>query len=88
MRQLRETRQHWRDRKRIALPEYADVRAEHRNIIALLEAGGDIQGERQLSGAWSQYSCVHIGKEWLLVYRVDNETVVLVRVAPQAEIFE
>lgn len=87
MRQLRETRQHWRDRKRIALPQYADVRAEHRNIVALLEAGDAIQGERQLSGAWPQYSCVDIGQEWLLIYRVDDETVVLVRVAPQAEIF-
>lgn len=39
MRQLKETRQHWRDRKRLQQAELEGVRAEHRRLLEMLETG-------------------------------------------------
>lgn len=87
MRQLRETRQHWRDRKRLQQAELHDVRVEHRRLLEMLETGIPIEGERWLSAAWQHYSYVQFAETWVLIYRIEETEVLLVRVGMFSEIF-
>lgn len=67
--------------------EFAAVRAEHRRIVQMLEAGETVEGERKLSGAWRHYSYVQFAEDWLLIYRVEETQVLLVHVGRLAAIF-
>lgn len=88
MRQLRETRQHWRDRKRLLRSELAQVREEHRRLLEMLENEHPIEGEQRLAAAWQHYSYVQFAENWVLVYRVEQTHTVLVRVGELSEIFD
>ena len=44
--------------------------------------------ESKLSGAWKHYSFIELVSDWLLIYRLDDDAIVLVRVAMRDEVFE
>lgn len=60
------------------------------NVVGCL-ANGEILAKKHrdhaLGGSWDDYRECHIKPDWLLVYRLKPETLVLVRTGSHAELF-
>ena len=61
-----------------------------KELIGLLADGLPIPAgyrDHALTGQWKGYRDAHIGPDWLLIYRVDADTVYLARTGSHSEIF-
>ena len=62
-----------------------------REVIATLAAGKQLADKYQdhgLQGKWNKYRDCHIAGDWLLIYRVKQDTLFLVRTGSHADLFE
>jgi mRNA interferase YafQ len=60
------------------------------DVIDRLAAGRPLDArhhDHPLRGKWKDYRDCHIGPDWLLIYQVTEEEVVLVRTGSHADIF-
>ena len=44
--------------------------------------------DHPLSGEWNEYRDLHIEPDWLLIYRIDGDTLKLARTGTHDDIFE
>ena len=62
-----------------------------RSVIEKLSSGQQL-GEKfldhPLSGEWKQYRECHISPDWLLIYKIDDEYLVLARTGSHADLFK
>ena len=61
-----------------------------KELIGLLDDGLPIPAgyrDHALTGQWKGYRDAHIEPDWLLIYRVDADTVYLARTGSHSEIF-
>lgn len=61
-----------------------------RAVLRLLLAGEPIPAaykDHPLKGNWKHYRDLHIEPDWLLIYKVDNTNMWLVRTGTHADIF-
>jgi len=59
-------------------------------VLDLLLAGKPLPAaceDHPLKGKWQGYRDCHIGPDWLLIYRIDGDELVLVRTGTHADIF-
>jgi mRNA interferase YafQ len=62
-----------------------------REVIATLAAGkqlADKYQDHRLQGKWNKYRDCHITGDWLLIYRVKQDTLFLVRTGSHADLFK
>jgi mRNA interferase YafQ len=57
-------------------------------LIANDEPLGPEWRDHQLKGNWSDHRECHIGGDFLLIYRLDGDSIVFVRAGTHAELFE
>ena len=60
-------------------------------IISLLKFGAQLPGKaypHRLSGEWEGHWECHVGSDWLLIYRITDDIVVLARTGTHADLFE
>lgn len=77
-----------RDFKRI-LKSGKDPR-ELETVLSLLVAGATLparMNDHPLQGNYDSYRELHIKPDWLLIYKIEDETLVLVRTGSHAELF-
>lgn len=77
-----------KDLKRIGRRAYSLSKLEA--IVGRLRAGGALPPSAHphpLKGAWKSYWDCHIEPDWLLIYRVTEEEVILARTGTHADIF-
>jgi len=68
----------------------ADV-AKLKGAIHLLLSGSALPPsflDHALSGEWNEYRDLHIEPDWVLLYRIDGDTLKLARTGTHADIFE
>ena len=68
----------------------ADV-AKLKGVIDLLLSGSALPPsflDHPLSGEWNEYRDLHIEPDWVLLYRIDGDTLKLARTGTHADIFE
>ena len=59
-------------------------------ILNLLIEGSPLperNRDHNLGGNWSSYRECHVEPDWLLIYRVDGESLILVRLGSHSELF-
>ena len=64
--------------------------AKLRNIILLLAEGRSLpphSKDHPLGGEWKRYRDCHIEPDWLLIYRIDADSVYLVRTGTHSDLF-
>jgi len=44
--------------------------------------------DHDLGGNWSSFRECHIGPDWLLIYRIETDALILVRLGSHSELFE
>lgn len=77
-----------RDFKRL-LKQGNDLR-ELETVLALLVAGATLPArlhDHPLQGNYAGYRELHIKPDWLLIYKIEDETLVLIRTGSHAELF-
>ena len=84
-------------RKRQFKKDFQRIQHTGRNLERLFEAVGLLHDERplpphyrdhQLAGNWKNYRECHLGGDWLLIYQLAGEFLILVRTGSHAELFE
>lgn len=58
--------------------------------IEMLQAGEPLPAhcrDHQLGGNWKDYRECHLGGDWLLIYRMSPELLILVRTGSHSELF-
>lgn len=68
-----------------------DMRRLKQAMLLLIANDGPLGPEwldHPLSGNWSQHRECHVGGDFLLIYRVEAETIVFVRAGTHADLFE
>lgn len=89
MKPLRITTQYKKDLKRMASRGYrmkklADIVDKLRQGIPLRA----IDDDHPLRGPWETYRGCHVQGDWCLIYRVEGDTLALVRTGTHADLFE
>lgn len=59
-------------------------------VILLLEAGDPLPvhfKDHALTGSWKGFRDLHIEPDWILIYAVDQEEVILTRTGTHADLF-
>ena len=62
-----------------------------KDVIDLLLSGSALPpslSDHPLSGEWNEYRDLHIEPDWVLLYRIDGDTLKLARTGTHADIFE
>ena len=62
-----------------------------RSVIEKLSSGQQLSEkflDHPLSGEWKQYRECHISPDWLLIYKIDDEYLVLARTGSHADLFK
>ena len=84
-------------RKRQFKKDFQRIQRTGRNIERLFETIGLLKDEQplpphyrdhQLTGNWKNYRECHLGGDWLLIYQLTDELLVLVRTGSHSELFE
>jgi mRNA interferase YafQ len=63
---------------------------ELKAILKLLVAGKEIPEkykDHQLTGNWKEFRELHIQPDWLLVYKIENDVLTLIRTGSHSELF-
>lgn len=63
---------------------------ELENILSMLIEGETISGkykDHPLTGDYNEFRELHIKPDWLLVYKIEGEILILVRTGSHAELF-
>ena len=58
-----------------------------KNTVAKLMSGKEPPTDHVLSGNWSGYRKCHIFPDWLLIYAIKNDVIVLVRTGTHSDLF-
>ncbi|MFC1782433.1 type II toxin-antitoxin system YafQ family toxin [Planctomycetota bacterium] len=61
------------------------------DIITKLVRGkklGPRYHDHKLHGEWAEHKCCHIQPDWLLIYKIESNTLYLGRVGSHAELFK
>ncbi|GFK93390.1 mRNA interferase YafQ [Fundidesulfovibrio magnetotacticus] len=59
-------------------------------VILLLEAGDPLPAhfkDHALTGSWKGFRDLHIEPDWILIYAVDQDEVILTRTGTHADLF-
>jgi len=76
--------------------DYKRVKAQGKDIQALLDIMDRLQNEEKLEasffdhdlkGNWKGYRECHLAPDWLLVYTVEENTIIFARTGSHSEIF-
>ena len=62
-----------------------------RSIIETLSSSQRLEEnflDHPLSGEWKKYRECHISPDWLLIYKIDDECVILARTGSYADLFK
>jgi mRNA interferase YafQ len=62
-----------------------------RAVLDLLVAGNPLperNHDHDLGGNWKGYRDCHIAPDWLLIYRIEGNELILVRLGSHSEVFE
>ena len=59
-----------------------------KNIIIKLMNGERLPTDHTLSGNWNGYHECHIQTNWLLIYKLKDDVIVLVRTGTHSDLFE
>ena len=68
-----------------------DLTKLKRVMLMLIAADGPLGAEwkdHSLTGEWADHRECHVGGDFLLIYRVEGETIVFVRAGTHSELFE
>jgi mRNA interferase YafQ len=77
--------------------DYQRIQRTGRKVERIFEAIELLQAEHplpphyrdhQLSGNWKDYRECHLGGDWLLIYQLTTELLILVRTGSHSELFE
>lgn len=64
--------------------------ADLRSIVEMLAAGTPLppkNRDHNLCGRWTEHRECHIAPDWLLIYRIDGEDLILERTGSHSELF-
>jgi mRNA interferase YafQ len=89
MKDLRTSKRFRRDLKRSIKRGYQRARLE--TVVTLLRQGQRLPQrfrDHGLSGEWQGSRECHVGPDWLLIYELTNDEVVLQRTGTHAELFQ
>ncbi len=62
-----------------------------KTTLEILQAGNQLPSvyrDNYLSGNWKGYRECHIEPDWLLIYKIEAESLILLRTGSHSEIFE
>ena len=65
--------------------------AKQRDLIELLAGGGPLPAryrDHSFGGEWRHFRDCHIEPDWLLLYKITETALILVRTGSHAELFE
>lgn len=63
---------------------------EFKKVLKILVSGKeflDKYKDHQLTGNWKEFRELHIKPDWLLIYKIENETLTLIRTGSHSELF-
>ena len=89
MRDILRKKQFKKDYKRIARTGRNTTRLF--DAVTFLQAGEPLPPhyrDHALTGDWKDYRECHLGGDWLLIYQLTDEVVVLVRTGTHTELFD
>ncbi len=84
-------------RKRQFKKDYQRIQRTGRTMDLLFEAVGLLQSgealpphcrDHQLAGNWKEYRECHLGGDWLLIYQLSDELLILIRTGSHSELFD
>lgn len=88
MRGILWTNQFKKDYKR-AISQGRDVKVL-RGVLTLLARGDKLPGQYKdhpLRGDWNQFRDCHIKADWVLIYQITDDTLILARMGSHSELF-
>lgn len=83
--------------KRHFKKDFQRIQRTGRNVARFFEAAELLQNEQalpphfrdhQLTGNWKDHRECHLGGDWLLIYQMTDEFLVLVRTGSHSELFD
>ncbi len=63
---------------------------EFKTILKILVSGKEIPDkykDHQLTGNWKEFRELHIQPDWLLIYKIEDDTLTLIRIGSHSELF-